>query len=215
MGRVWTTFYTTAIKNLTDAQYRTNDNADKANINAAVRIYRVYLMSLITDIHGDIPYSEAGKGFLEEKFNPRYDTQEEIYNDFFTELKTACNNLDASKDKITGDVIYNGDVNKWKKLANSLRLRFAMRISNVAPQKAQQEFEAALQDEGGIFQSSDDDALIQYMENHSVSDKKLTPTTVVTLCHSYYSVMTRQITRATSALPSSTSCIIPATHVHS
>lgn len=164
MGRVWTTFYTTAIKNLTDAQYRTNDNADKVNINAAVRIYRVYLMSLITDIHGDVPYSEAGKGFLEEKFNPRYDTQEEIYNDFFTELKTAGNNLDASKDKITGDVIYNGDVNKWKKLANSLRLRFAMRISNVAPQKAQEEFEAALQDEGGIFQSNDDNALIQYME---------------------------------------------------
>lgn len=164
MGRIWTTFYTNAIKNLTDAQYRTTDNPDKVNINAAVRIYRVYLMSLITDIHGDVPYSEAGKGFLEEKFNPRYDTQEEIYNDFFTELKTAGNNLDASKDKITGDVIYNGDVSKWKKLANSLRLRFAMRISNVAPQKAQQEFEAALQDEGGIFQSSDDDALIQYME---------------------------------------------------
>lgn len=101
-----------------------------------------------------------------------------------------------------------------EKLANSLRLRFAMRISNVAPQKAQQEFEAALQDEGGIFQSSDDDALIQYMENHSVSDKKLTQTIVVTLCHSYYSVMTRQITRATSALPSSTSCIILATLVH-
>lgn len=164
MGRIWTTFYTTAIKNLTDAQYRTADNTEKVNINSAVRIYRVYLMSVITDIHGDVPYSEAGKGFLEEKFNPRYDTQEEIYNDFFTELKTAGNNMDASKDKITGDVIFNGDVSKWKKLANSLRLRFAMRISNVAPQKAQEEFEAALQDEGGIFQSSDDDALIQYME---------------------------------------------------
>ena len=104
--------------------------------------------------------SEAGKGFLEEKFNPRYDTQEEIYNDFFTELKTAGNNMDVSKDKITGDVIFNGDVSKWKKLANSLRMRFAMRISNVAPQKAQEEFEAALQDEGGIFQSNDDNALI-------------------------------------------------------
>lgn len=164
MGRVWTTFYTTAIKNLTDAQYRTSDNVEKVNINAAVRIYRVYLMSVISDIHGDVPYSEAGKGFLEEKFNPRYDTQEEIYNDFFAELTTAGNNLDASKDKITGDVIFNGDVNKWKKLANSLRLRFAMRISNVNPQKAQEEFEAALQDEGGIFESGDDDALIKYME---------------------------------------------------
>lgn len=164
MGRIWTTFYTTAIKNLTDAQYRTADNTEKVNINSAVRIYRVYLMSIITDIHGDVPCSEAGKGFLEEKFNPRYDTQEEIYNDFFTELKTAGNNMDASKDKITGDVIFNGDVSKWKKLANSLRMRFAMRISNVAPQKAQEEFEAALQDEGGIFQSNDDNALIQYME---------------------------------------------------
>ena len=164
MGRIWTTFYTTAIKNLTDAQYRTADNAEKVNINSAVRIYRVYLMSVITDIHGDVPCSEAGKGFLEEKFNPRYDTQEEIYNDFFTELKTAGNNMDASKDKITGDVIFNGDISKWKKLANSLRIRFAMRISNVAPQKAQEEFEAALQDEGGIFQSNDDNALIQYME---------------------------------------------------
>lgn len=164
MGRIWTTFYTTAIKNLTDAQYRTADNAEKVNINSAVRIYRVYLMSVITDIHGDVPCSEAGKGFLEEKFNPRYDTQEEIYNDFFTELKTAGNNMDASKDKITGDVIFNGDVSKWKKLANSLRMRFAMRISNVAPQKAQEEFEAALQDEGDIFQSNDDNALIQYME---------------------------------------------------
>ena len=164
MGRIWTTFYTTAIKNLTDAQYRTADNTEKVNINSAVRIYRVYLMSVITDIHGDVPCSEAGKGFLEEKFNPRYDTQEEIYNDFFTELKTAGNNMDASKDKITGDVIFNGDVSKWKKLANSLRMRFAMRISNVAPQKAQEEFEAALQDEGGIFQSNDDNALIQYME---------------------------------------------------
>ena len=164
MGRIWTTFYTTAIKNLTDAQYRTADNAEKVNINSAVRIYRVYLMSVITDIHGDVPCSEAGKGFLEEKFNPRYDTQEEIYNDFFTELKTAGNNMDASKDKITGDVIFNGDISKWKKLANSLRMRFAMRISNAAPQKAQEEFEAALQDEGGIFQSNDDNALIQYME---------------------------------------------------
>ena len=54
------------------------------------------------------------------------------------------NALDASKDQVTGDVIYNGDINKWKKLANSLRLRFAMRISNVAPEKAQTEFENAL-----------------------------------------------------------------------
>lgn len=164
MGRVWTTFYPMAIKNLVDAEYRTNDDAGKVNINAALRIYKVYLMSIITDIYGDAPYSEAGKGFIEEKNNPRYDTQEEIYNGFFVELSAAVAQLDASKDRITGDVIFNGDVAKWKKLANSLCLRFAMRISDAAPQKAQDEFEKALQADGGIFVSAKDDALIKYMD---------------------------------------------------
>nr|WP_320057836.1 SusD/RagB family nutrient-binding outer membrane lipoprotein [uncultured Bacteroides sp.] len=163
MGRIWTSSYPTAIKNITDAEYRTANDAEKVNINSALRIYKVYLMSIITDIYGDVPYSETGKGFLEEKYNPRYDTQEEIYNNFFLELSSAVASLDASKDKIKGDVIFNGDVVKWKKLANSLRLRFAMRISNVAPQKAQEEFEKAILDEGKIFESANDDALIKYM----------------------------------------------------
>lgn len=121
--------------------------------------------------------------------------------------------MDASKDKITGDVIFNGDVSKWKKLANSLRMRFAMRISNVAPQKAQEEFEATLQDEGGIFQSNDDNALIQYMENHSVSDKKPIQTTVEMPCHNCCSVTIRPITQAIYVLLSSISCITQVTLV--
>ncbi|OJU54116.1 MAG: hypothetical protein BGN96_13605 [Bacteroidales bacterium 45-6] len=163
MSRIWTSFYPNAIKNIADAEYRTANDTLKVNINSALRIYRVYLMSIITDIYGDVPYSEAGKGFLEGKFNPRYDTQEEIYNDFFVELSAAVTKFDLHKDKITGDVIFKGDIAKWKKLANSLRLRFAMRISNVAPQKAQQEFEHALQADGGVLASAGDDALIKYM----------------------------------------------------
>ena len=163
MGRIWTSSYPTAIKNIIDALHRTVDNPEKVNINATLSIYKVYLMSIITDIYGDAPYSEAGKGFLEGKYTPRYDTQEEIYNDFFVELSAAVDSLNASKDKITGDVIFNGNIAKWKKLGNSLRLRFAMRISNVAPQKAQEEFEKAMQDGGGIFESASDDALIKYM----------------------------------------------------
>ena len=168
MGRIWTSSYPTATKNVTRAENRTANDAEKVNINSALRIYKVYLMSIITDIYGDVPYSETGKGFLEEKYNPRYDTQEEIYNNFFVELSSAVASLDASKDKIKGDVIFNGDVVKWKKLANSLRLRFAMRISNVAPQKAQEEFEKAILDDGRIFESANDDALIKYM-NISIS----------------------------------------------
>ena len=163
MDRVWTTFYTNSIKNLTDAQYRTAQDQGKTNIHAALTIYRVYLMSIITDIYGDVPCKEAGMGFLQGIFNPRYDTQEEIYHSFFQDLTAAVEALDPAKDAITGDVIYGGNILKWKKLANSLRLRFAMRISNVDPQKAQQEFEAACQADRGVFDRADDDALIKYM----------------------------------------------------
>ena len=163
MCRIWTSLYPNAIKNLTDAIHNSEEDG-LTNVNAALRIYRVYMMSLITDVYGDAPFSEAGLGYIAEKFNPRYDTQEEIYGAFFNELTDACGALSLSGDKITGDVIYNGDVNKWKKLANSLRLRFAMRISDVDPDKAKQEFEEALMADGGVFTSATDDALIKYME---------------------------------------------------
>ncbi len=164
MGRIWTSFYPKAIKNLTDAIHRSAEDENRKNINAILRIYRVYMMSVITDIYGDAPYSEAGQGYLKEIYNPKYDTQEDIYNDFFTELKDAASALDAANDRITGDVIYNGDVAKWIKLANSLRLRYAMRISDVAPEKARKEFEDALASEGGVLTSGSDDALIKYMD---------------------------------------------------
>lgn len=164
MGRIWTSFYPKAIKNLTDAIHRSAEDGNRKNINAILRIYRVYMMSVITDIYGDAPYSEAGQGYLKEIYNPKYDTQEDIYNDFFTELKDAASALNAANDRITGDVIYNGDVAKWIKLANSLRLRYAMRISDVAPEKARKEFEDALASEGGVLTSGSDDALIKYMD---------------------------------------------------
>ena len=164
MGRIWTSFYPKAIKNLTDAIHRSAEDGNRKNINAILRIYRVYMMSVITDIYGDAPYSEAGLGYLKEIYNPKYDTQEDIYNDFFTELKDAASALNAANDRITGDVIYNGDVAKWIKLANSLRLRYAMRISDVAPEKGRKEFEDALASEGGVLTSGSDDALIKYMD---------------------------------------------------
>ena len=163
MSRIWTSFYTQSLKNIIDAQYRTAEDAEKVNINSVLRIYRVYLMSIITDTYGDAPFSEAGLGFLEGKFNPKYDKQEDIYNTFFLELEDAVNKIDPTKDKVTGDLIYAGDVTKWQQLANSLRLRFAMRISNVNPTKAQTEFENALVANGGVITDASSDALIKYM----------------------------------------------------
>ena len=164
MSRVWTSFYPNALKNLVDGIDRTKDDETKVNINAALRIYRVYMMSLITDIYGDCPYFEAGRGYIDGKFTPRYDTQEEIYSDFFVELKDAASQMSAAADRLSGDLIFGGDINGWKKFANSLRMRYAMRISKVAPDKARQEFEDACASEGGIMSSAADDALIKYMD---------------------------------------------------
>lgn len=163
MNRFWTNLYTAGIKNLVDVETQTKGDENLVNIHSAAIIYKVYLMSIITDTYGDAPYSEAAKGWISGITSPRYDTQEEIYNSFFTELTNAVAALDEFKDEITGDVIFNGDVYKWKKLGNSLRMRYAMRISNVAPDKAKEEFEKAYTDPAGFMTSADDDALIEYM----------------------------------------------------
>lgn len=141
MRQIWDEYYNVGIKNVVDA---INNTQDKPNLNAVLRITRVYIMSIITDTYGDAPCSEAGLGYIEHISNPKYDTQEEIYNWFFTELEECINQLGTGTDKVTGDVTaYNGDLQMWKKFANSLRMRYAMRISDANPSKAQQEFEKA------------------------------------------------------------------------
>ena len=161
--RIWDRYYEISIKNLVDAIH---NSADKANLNAALRIHRVYLLSVLTDIYGDIPASEAGLGYIEGISNPKYDTQEELYSWFFVELKACEQQLGTGTDHITGDVTsLGGDVAKWKKYANSLRMRFAMRISDVNPTKAKEEFEKVLADENGFIDSAADDAYIKYADS--------------------------------------------------
>ncbi len=162
MRLVWDQLYAVSIKNIVDA---IANSTDKPNTNAALRIHRVYLMSQLTDIYGDIPCKEAGLGFVQGINNPKYDTQEEIYNFFFDELAACVAQLGTGSDRIGGDVTsLNGDPAAWKCYANSLRLRYAMRISDVNPTKAQEEFEKALVADGGYIQSDADDAYIIYTD---------------------------------------------------
>lgn len=162
MSLVWDKFYSVGIKNLVDGIY---NSAETPNTNAAMRIHRVYMMSVLTDIYGDVPCTEAGLGYIAGISTPKYDTQEEIYNWFFTELDACVAQLGTGTDRITGDVTtMSGNVEAWKKYANSLRLRFAMRISDVNPTKAQEEFEKALAADGGYLTNGSEDVLIKYMD---------------------------------------------------
>ena len=159
--RIWDRYYEISIKNLVDAIHKSED---KPNLNAALRIHRVYLTAVLADIYGDVPASEAGLGYIAGISTPKYDTVEELYNWFFEEL-TACEALlGTGTDNISGDVTsMGGDVAQWKKYANALRMRYAMRISDVNPQKAQDEFEKAVA--AGVISSAADDAYIKYADS--------------------------------------------------
>ena len=162
MRLIWDQYYGVAVKNLVDAIY---NSEDKPNTNAALRIHRVYLMSVLTDTYGDIPCMEAGLGFIKGISNPKYDTQESIYNFFFQELTACVEQLGTGGDRIGGDVTsMSGSADAWRKYANALRLRFAMRISDVNPAKAREEFEKALTADGGYVTTADDDAYIIYTD---------------------------------------------------
>jgi len=152
LSSLWNNTYNNDVVNIVDAVNRTSGDPAKSNMNAVCRIMKVYEFARLTDVYGDIPYKEAGKAYSDGIIRPVFDKQEDIYNDFFKELTEAAAQLDASKDAVTGDLFYRGNIESWRKFANSLRLRYAMRLVKVNPEKARQEAEAAVQ--AGVFSSN-------------------------------------------------------------
>ena len=166
MASLFDRYYNVGIKNLVDAIHHTED---QPNLNAALRIQRVYMISILTDAYGDVPCSEAGLGFITGNATPKYDKQEDIYNWFFEELAACVDQLGTGTDRISGDVTnYNGNIAAWKKYANSLRMRFAMRISGICAQndsqKAKEEFEKAVNADGGYIDTPDLDAYVNHID---------------------------------------------------
>jgi len=156
-------FKTTA-KNITDleAQLETSEAPTAASDLAIARIQRVLIFSRITDVYGDIPYSEAGKGFLEGIRFPKYDKQSDIYADMLATLESSAATLGAGGTSSYGsaDLLYGGDVVKWKKFANSLMLRLAMRMVKVDDDEAKAWATKAIT--GGVMTSNADIAYTQY-----------------------------------------------------
>ncbi len=161
MSRPWNNLYAGAIRNLTDAIEATKGDATQVNIHAALRIFRVYVGSLLTDYYGDVPFSEAGMGYITGNSKPKYDKQEDLYRFFFTELKEAAALFDISAKAITSDPLFGGNIAEWVTFANSLRLRYAMRLSDVLPDFAKTEFVDALED--GVMVSGTDDACVKHL----------------------------------------------------
>src|SRR5690606_23130686 len=109
----------------------------------------------LTDLYGYVPYTEAMSGESSGIFTPKYDDQETVYNGVLQDLADA----DAALEKgeaipgSSGDVIYDGDAAQWRKLANSLRLRYLMRISKRRDVSAEMQ---AIVNAGNYISSNDD-----------------------------------------------------------
>ncbi|MGB0879014.1 MAG: SusD/RagB family nutrient-binding outer membrane lipoprotein [Polaribacter sp.] len=148
-------YYSNAVKSLEDLRVQLNDEGAADEMKAIVRILRVYTFSRLTDLYGDIPYSEAGKGFTEGILKPKYDAQSEIYPDLLKELEESAAALGSGTSGFgSADVIYQGDQGKWKRLANSLMLRLGLRLIKVDAAAAQAWATKAIN--GGVMQSNDD-----------------------------------------------------------
>lgn len=126
------------------------------------RIYYAFLISMQTDTYGDIPLAYYLKGVLPPDQNVTYESQEKVYDILFQLLDQAVTNIDPTKglnwgeSKGSNDRCYGGDINKWLRFANTLRLRLALRISNVAPTRAKEEGVKALTSPYGLMQNNAD-----------------------------------------------------------
>ena len=127
---------------------------------AVATVIKIAAMSRVTDTYGPIPYSAIGET---TDLAVPYDSQKDVYNEFFTELSEAIETLDTHRGSALspmGDYVYGGDINKWVKFANSLKLRLAMRVSFVDRKLSRQMAEEAIK--GGVIESNADNATWKY-----------------------------------------------------
>lgn len=140
------------------------NDPSKVNLLAGARIWRVYCLSRLTDLYGDIPYFKAALGYDSAIYKPAYDPQQAIYADMLNELDQAAKSLDASKATYgAADLIYGGAVDKWKKFAYSLMLRCAMRMTKVDAASAQTWAVKAIA--GGVITADADIAKMSYLSS--------------------------------------------------
>lgn len=158
---LWRSAYSNEMKSVVDILDKTSKDPAASNMNAVAKIMKVMIGQRLTDIYGDVPYSEAGLGFSAGIVTPKYDKQQDIYNSFFAELEEAFVQLNSGGGSVKGDLFYDGDITKWKKLANTLRLRLAMRISEVSPAEAEKQAKIAFQN--GVFESNDDNCIMRHL----------------------------------------------------
>lgn len=170
----WNSF-TGGIKEMTHVLFLLGENPERINLQSMTRIWKAQAFMNVVDHYGDIPYFNAGYAAISgsEAFFPQYDSDEAIYEDLRNEIHEAVANLDPNADFVSADLFYgtNGSVptagagaqvEKWRKLGNSLLLRLGMRYTKVDPSLAQIIVGEAVNGPGGVMTSNDDNAFVIY-----------------------------------------------------
>ena len=155
----WQSLYSGA---LTDFKYLADKGAELGRNNYAAigKIMQAYVFQYLTDLHGDIPFTEA---LDPNNTTPVFDPQETVYNGLITLVNEGLELIDeASADHPgTDDILYNGDMHLWKKFANTLKLRIYLRQAYVRPGVADAGIKA-MYAAGAEFLESGEDAFIQF-----------------------------------------------------
>ena len=162
---VWAVYYQGLIKNTHDVIVKTKTMPSRANMYNMARILQAYAFMVLTDEYGDLPYFEGGAGFTDQVFFPKYDKQSDIYNDIIKELTEASAALNTAGTIESSDLLYAGNIAKWKKFANSLLLRAGMRLVKVDAARAQSVASAAIA--AGVITDNADDAYIRHDANYT------------------------------------------------
>lgn len=139
---------------------------DRNAYHGVALILKSWMFSLVTNAYGDVPYTEAGKAKTDGLYAPKYDKQEDIYAGILADLVKANNILRQANNTVAGDILFGGGASanlKWRKLANSLRLRLLMRMS--AKKNVAAEMQAILNDGNAfpVFSSNADNAEMRYL----------------------------------------------------
>ena len=162
---IWQNYYRNVIRSTNDILVQTKTDANRANLYQMGRIFQAYAYMVLTDEYGNIPYSQAGKGYTDLSFFPAYDAQQQIYTDIIKELGEAATALNAASKIETGDILYGGNVAQWKKFAYSLMLRAGMRLIKADLTKAQSTVQAAFA--GGVILANADNAFVRHDANYT------------------------------------------------
>ncbi|WP_242083962.1 SusD/RagB family nutrient-binding outer membrane lipoprotein [Aestuariivivens sediminis] len=155
--------YGNAVKTVEDMLVQLDAEEAPEEMKAITRIMRVFIYHRLTDLYGDVPYSEAGKAVIEGILTPKYDRQSDIYADMLKELEESAAALGSGTSGFgSADIMFGGDQAQWKRWANSMMLRLGLRLIKVDPAGAQAWATKAIN--GGVMQSNADIAYIPHTE---------------------------------------------------